>query len=67
MILFLNHSAPGIQLWFYLHLCMWIVLQEFPSEVALEDLGLPQSRVGVEVVPLPGSQGPWQVCRGASS
>ena len=24
-ILFLSHSAPGAQLWFYLHLCIWVV------------------------------------------
>ena len=24
MILFFSHTAPGTQLWFYLHLCMWV-------------------------------------------
>ena len=24
-IFFLSHSAPGFQLWFYLHLCKWVV------------------------------------------
>ena len=24
-ILFLSHSAPGAQLWFYLHLCIWVI------------------------------------------
>ena len=34
--------------------------QGFASEAALEDLGLPLSGPGVEVVQLLGSQGPWQ-------
>lgn len=33
---------------------------EFALEGALEDLGLPQGGVGVEVLELLGSQGPWQ-------
>ena len=24
-VFFLSHTAPGFQLWFYLHLCMWII------------------------------------------
>ena len=24
-VLFLSHIAPGFQLWFYLHLCMWVI------------------------------------------
>ena len=24
-VFFLNHTAPGLQLWFYFHLCMWVV------------------------------------------
>ena len=24
-ILFLSHTAPGFQLWFHLHLCMWVI------------------------------------------
>ena len=24
-IFFLSHTAPGFQLWFYFHLCMWVV------------------------------------------
>ena len=24
-VLFLSHSAPGFQLWFYFHLCIWVV------------------------------------------
>ena len=23
-VLFLSHTAPGFQLWFYFHLCMWV-------------------------------------------
>ena len=23
--LFFSHTAPGFQLWFYLHLCMWVI------------------------------------------
>jgi len=25
LILFLSHTAPGVQLWFYFHLCMWVI------------------------------------------
>ena len=25
LVFFLNHTAPGFQLWFYFHLCMWVV------------------------------------------
>ena len=24
-VFFLSHSAPGFQLWFYFHLCMWVL------------------------------------------
>ena len=24
-VFFLIHNAPGFQLWFYFHLCMWVV------------------------------------------
>ena len=24
-VFFLSHTAPGFQLWFYFHLCMWVV------------------------------------------
>ena len=24
-VFFLSHTAPGFQLWFYYHLCMWVV------------------------------------------
>ena len=24
-VLFLSHTAPGFQLWFYFHLCMWVI------------------------------------------
>ena len=26
-VFFLSHTAPGFQLWFYFHLCMWVVHQ----------------------------------------
>ena len=25
MVFLLSHTAPGFQLWFYFHLCMWII------------------------------------------
>ena len=28
-VFFLSHTAPGFQLWFYFHLCMWVVLWVF--------------------------------------
>ena len=31
----------GFPLWFYFHLCMWIVHWDFAPEAALEGLGLP--------------------------
>ena len=24
-VFFLRHTAPGFQLWFYFHLCMWVM------------------------------------------
>ena len=24
-VFFLSHTAPGFKLWFYLHLCMWVL------------------------------------------
>ena len=24
-VFFLSHTAPGLQLWFYFHLCMWVI------------------------------------------
>ena len=24
-VFFLSHTAPGFQLWFYFHLCMWVI------------------------------------------
>ena len=59
-VFFLSHSAPGFQLWLYFHLCMWVVHLGFAPEAALEGLGLPLWRPGVEVVQLLGSQGFWQ-------
>ena len=29
-VLFLSHSAPEFQLWFYLHLCIWIIHRRLP-------------------------------------
>ena len=40
-VFFLSHTAPGFQLWFYLHLCMWVRPLGFAPETVLEDLGLP--------------------------
>ena len=39
LVFFLSHTAPGFQLWFYFHLCMWVVHWGRPA-AALEDLGL---------------------------
>ena len=67
--------------WFYsLDTCPWISLvvlspplhvsrpQEFTPEASLEDLGVPQGGLNVEVVQLLGLQEPWQyqVLRGAT-
>jgi len=67
--------------WFYsLDTCPWISLvvlssplhvtrpQEFTPEASLEDLGVPQGGLNVEVVQLLGLQDPWQyqVLRGAT-
>ena len=43
-VFFLSHTAPGFQLWFYFHLCMWAIHWYLASEAALEDLGLPPVR-----------------------
>ena len=37
----LPYTAPGFQLWFYFHLCMWFVHWGLAPEAALEGLGLP--------------------------
>ena len=36
-----SHTAPEFQLWFYFHLCMWVIHWGLGPEAALEDLGLP--------------------------
>ena len=60
-VFFLSRTAPEFQLWFYFHLCMWVVRPlGFAPEAALEDLGLPLGGPGVEVVQLLGLQGFWQ-------
>ena len=40
-VFFLSHTTPGFQLWFYFHLCMWVIHWGLAPEAALEDLGLP--------------------------
>lgn len=61
-----SHSAPGVQLWFYLHSTCGLS-SGVCSEAALEDWVPLQGGPGVEVVQLLGSQVLWQlqVCRGA--
>ena len=59
-VFFLSHTDPGFQLWFYFHLCMWVIHWDLAPEAVMEDLGLPQWGPGVEVVQLLGSQGFWQ-------
>ena len=59
-VFFLSHTAPGFQLSFYFHLCMWVVHWGLLLRAALEDLGLPVWGPGVEVVQLLMLQGFWQ-------
>ena len=40
-VFFLSHTAPGFQLWFYFHLCMWIIHWGLAPVADLEGLGLP--------------------------
>ena len=40
-VFFLSHTAPGFQLWFYFHLCMWVIHWGLAPEADLEGLGLP--------------------------
>ena len=40
-VLFLSYTAPEFQLWFCLHLCMWVIHWDLLLRLALEDLGLP--------------------------
>ena len=40
-VLFLSHTAPGFQLWFYFHLYTWVAHGGLLLEAALEGLGLP--------------------------
>ena len=56
-VIFLSHTAPGFQLWFYFHLYMWVICWGLVPEAGLEGLGLPLWGPGVEVVQLLGSQG----------
>ena len=39
-VFFLSYTAPGFQLWFYLHLYVWVIHWGLSREAALEDLGL---------------------------
>ena len=55
LVFFLNHTAPGFQLWFYLHPYKWVVHWGLALEAALEGLGLPLWGPGMEVVQLLGS------------
>ena len=57
---FISHTAPGFQLWFYFHLYMWVAHWSSAPEAALEGLGLTLRGPGVEVVQLLWSQGFWQ-------
>ena len=52
--------APRFQLWFYFHLCMWVVHWGLAPETSLEGLGLLLWGAGVEAVQLLGLQGFWQ-------
>ena len=40
-VFFLSNTAPGFQLWFYFHLCMWVIPWVFSPEATLQDLDLP--------------------------
>ena len=40
-VFLLNHTVPGFPLWFYFHLCVWLVHWGLAPEAALEGLGLP--------------------------
>ena len=55
-VVFLSHTAPGSQLWFYFHLCMWVVHWGLPLGCP-GGLGFAPVRPGVEVGQLLGSQG----------
>ena len=64
---FLSHTAPGFQLWFYFHLCMWVVHWGF-SWGCPEGLGSApvKARCGgstaawvAGILAAPGTQGCW--------
>ena len=68
-VLFLSHTAPGFQLWFYFHLCMWAVrwglLLRLPWRTGFAPV---RARRGgraaawVTGVPAgPGTQGGWRL------
>ena len=59
-VFFLSRTALGLQLWFYFHLCMWVVHWALLLRAALKDLGLSLWGPGVEVVQLLRLQGFWQ-------
>ena len=66
-IVFLSHTAPGFQLRFYLHPCMWTVHRSLLLRLPWGLCVCPQGVLDVEGTQPLGSQGPWQgyVCRDA--
>ena len=68
-VFFLSHIAPGFQLRFYFHLCMWMVhwslLPRLPWRIGFAPV---RARCGggaaawvAEVLAAPGTQGSWQL------
>ena len=62
---FLSHTSPGFQLWFLLHLCMWVISSGCPRGLGSAPErtgcggGLADLVTGALVVP--GTQGSWQL------
>ena len=59
-IVFLSHTAPGFQLCFYLHPCMWTVHRSLLLRLPWGLCVCPQGVLDVEGTQPLGSQGPWQ-------
>ena len=68
-VFFLSYTPPGFQLWFYFHLCMWVVhwrlLLRLPGALgfapAMVRCGGGAAALVAEVLAALGSQGSWQL------
>ena len=68
-VFFLSHTAPGFQLWFYFHLCMWVIhwvcswgcSGGFESAPERARCGGGAVAWVTRLLAAPGTQGSWQL------